>query len=144
MGRPQSVHSHFDSAASGAVRSRKSHQEDLRDREWRAPNWRGANESGKSTLIEAIVLALTGRINGRSAADELNPYWFNSQLVEELVRKRKRGERAKFPEIDDPSRRSRFCRSLPWLNDCIGAETANWGFAATDRNRCKAVVLASC
>lgn len=41
----------------------------------------GGNESGKSTLIEAIVLALTGRINGRSAAEELNPYWFNAADV---------------------------------------------------------------
>lgn len=38
----------------------------------------GGNEAGKSTLSEAIVLALTGRINGRSAAEELNPYWFNA------------------------------------------------------------------
>ena len=34
----------------------------------------GANESGKSTLMEAITLALTGRINGRWASEELNPY----------------------------------------------------------------------
>ena len=37
----------------------------------------GANESGKSTLMEAVALALTGRINGRSASEELNPHWFN-------------------------------------------------------------------
>lgn len=41
----------------------------------------------------------------------------------------------------DPSRRSRFCRSLAWLNDCIGAETAKLRLRpATDRNRCKAVL----
>ena len=70
----------------------------------------GANESGKSTLIEAISLALTGRINGRKASEELNPYWFNSILavfvnvvvpifmrlfVEESVSDRARGRLAK-------------------------------------------------
>ena len=42
----------------------------------------GDNESGKSSLLEAISLALTGRINGRWAQDELNPYWFNVEAVE--------------------------------------------------------------
>ena len=37
----------------------------------------GDNESGKSTLLEAISLALNGRVNGRWAQEELNPYWFN-------------------------------------------------------------------
>lgn len=41
----------------------------------------GDNESGKSTLIEAIYLALTCKINGRSAAEELNPYWFHRPRV---------------------------------------------------------------
>lgn len=59
----------------------------------------GANESGKSTLLEAIALALTGRVNGRRASEELNPYWFNTELVEEFVQKRSNGERVAFPEI---------------------------------------------
>ena len=59
----------------------------------------GANESGKSTLIEAIALALTGRINGRSASEELNPHWFNTVIVEEFIRKRKSGLLEGFPEI---------------------------------------------
>jgi putative ATP-dependent endonuclease of the OLD family len=37
----------------------------------------GANEAGKSTLLEAIALGLTGRINGRWASEELNPFWFH-------------------------------------------------------------------
>ena len=59
----------------------------------------GANESGKSTLMEAIALALTGRVNGRNASEELNPYWFNTIIVEEFVQKRSKGERVAFPEI---------------------------------------------
>lgn len=59
----------------------------------------GANESGKSTLMEAIGLALTGRINGRTASEELNPYWFNSELIEEFVRQRTSGNPVAWPVI---------------------------------------------
>lgn len=59
----------------------------------------GANESGKSTLMEAITLALTGRVNGRKVTEELNPYWFNTALVEEFVTQRKAGNPVAFPEI---------------------------------------------
>ncbi|MCT7307126.1 ATP-dependent nuclease [Ralstonia wenshanensis] len=59
----------------------------------------GANEAGKSTLMEAIALALTGRVGGRSASEELNPHWFNTRLVADFVAKVKRGERPSFPEI---------------------------------------------
>lgn len=41
----------------------------------------GDNESGKSTLLEAIGLALTGRINGRWASEEVNPHWFHQPNV---------------------------------------------------------------
>ena len=59
----------------------------------------GGNESGKSTLLEAIALALTGRVNGRRASEELNPYWFNTSLVQEFVTKRRAGDAVAFPEI---------------------------------------------
>lgn len=59
----------------------------------------GANESGKSTLMEAIALALTGRINGRSASEELNPHWFNTAVVEDFIKKRTNGIPVSFPEI---------------------------------------------
>lgn len=59
----------------------------------------GDNESGKSTLLEAIALALTGRINGRPASEELNPFWFNQTVVAEFFAARKRGERPAPPEI---------------------------------------------
>jgi ABC-type lipoprotein export system ATPase subunit len=41
----------------------------------------GDNEAGKSTLLEAIGLALTGRSNGRWAGEELNPFWFYRPAV---------------------------------------------------------------
>ena len=45
----------------------------------------GANETGKSTLIEAINLALTGRLHGRALAQELSPYLINLDATEEYV-----------------------------------------------------------
>lgn len=59
----------------------------------------GSNESGKSTLLEAMTLALTGRINGRWASEELNPYWFNRELVEQFVSDREAGKSVEWPEI---------------------------------------------
>lgn len=50
----------------------------------------GNNEAGKSTLLEAMLLTINGRINGRWMGDELNPYWFNLNSVEEF-----------FKQVDD-------------------------------------------
>ncbi|MGB3443660.1 MAG: AAA family ATPase [Actinophytocola sp.] len=59
----------------------------------------GDNESGKSTILEAINMALTGRINGRSAAEELNPYWFNRGMVQEFFVDRCAGGQRTPPTI---------------------------------------------
>src|SRR5262245_46496853 len=59
----------------------------------------GENEAGKSTLLEAVCLATTGRINGRSATEELNPYWFNQGTVKAFFAARARGERVSPPTI---------------------------------------------
>lgn len=45
----------------------------------------GANDTGKSTLIEAVNLALTGRIDGRSFQNQLSPYLLNLQATREWV-----------------------------------------------------------
>ena len=45
------------------------------------------------------MLGLTGRINGRWASEELNPYWFNTELVEAFSMSREAGERVAWPEI---------------------------------------------
>ncbi|WP_406813394.1 ATP-binding protein [Mycobacterium sp. M23085] len=44
----------------------------------------GDNDAGKSTLLEAITLGLTGRVNGRLAGDEINPFWFNAAMVQQF------------------------------------------------------------
>lgn len=45
----------------------------------------GDNECGKSTFLEAIHLALSGQLNGRSIHSELHPYLFNTQAVNEYI-----------------------------------------------------------
>lgn len=45
----------------------------------------GNNDTGKSTLIEAVNLALTGRPSGRSLAEGMSPYLFNQETTDEYV-----------------------------------------------------------
>lgn len=45
----------------------------------------GNNECGKSTLLEAINLALTGQLNGRPAQGELHPYLFHADTVAKYI-----------------------------------------------------------
>lgn len=59
----------------------------------------GDNEAGKSTLLEAIALALTNKVNGKWASDELNPFWFNQDLVGEFFDKYGTEEALPTPEI---------------------------------------------
>ena len=77
----------------------------------------GANESGKTTLLEAIGLALTGRIWGRPAAEQLNPYWFNVDEVEEFYGNLKSGKGPAWPEIHIET----FLESRDDLQDLCGA-----------------------
>lgn len=59
----------------------------------------GDNDAGKSTLMEAISLALNGRISGRAILEELNPHWFNTDLVDEFLNALSFGKKPSFPEI---------------------------------------------
>ena len=45
----------------------------------------GDNEAGKSTLLEAIGLALTAQIAGRSIQYELSPFLFNMGVVKKYI-----------------------------------------------------------
>ncbi|MPT47972.1 MAG: DUF2813 domain-containing protein [Sphingobium sp.] len=70
----------------------------------------GNNECGKSTLLEAIHLALSGQLNGRPLQMELHPYLFNAELVLEYFVRLTRGETPEPPSIlielylaDDPA-----------------------------------------
>lgn len=59
----------------------------------------GDNGSGKSTLLEAMTLALSGHINGRWAQDELNPYWFNADIVRDFFDNFRKSSSPAMPEI---------------------------------------------
>ncbi len=70
----------------------------------------GNNECGKSTMLEAIHLALTGQINGRPLPIELHPYLFNLDLVQAYIDQLKAGHNPAPPSIhielylaDDPA-----------------------------------------
>lgn len=43
----------------------------------------GDNETGKSTLLEAINLVMSGQIDGRNIQYELNPHIFNKDMVKD-------------------------------------------------------------
>lgn len=45
----------------------------------------GNNEAGKSTILEAINLCLSGLINNRYLRNELNEYFFNTKVVKEFL-----------------------------------------------------------
>lgn len=47
----------------------------------------GNNEAGKSTILEAIHLALTGLLNGRYLRNELSQYLFNNVVTLEYLRR---------------------------------------------------------
>ncbi|HVJ04950.1 MAG TPA: TOPRIM nucleotidyl transferase/hydrolase domain-containing protein [Candidatus Saccharimonadales bacterium] len=59
----------------------------------------GDNESGKSTLLESINLALKCQLNRRSAAYELHPYLFNTGCLARFLESQRNGERVPPPEI---------------------------------------------
>jgi len=59
----------------------------------------GDNEAGKSTILEAIHLALSGLFNGRYLKNELTQYLFNNEVVDEYVKKLGKGESATLPHI---------------------------------------------
>ncbi|MDR2652240.1 MAG: AAA family ATPase [Prevotellaceae bacterium] len=60
----------------------------------------GNNESGKSTIIEAIHLALTGLYNGKYLKNELNEYLFNNEVVNEYIQSlEQKNSNATLPHI---------------------------------------------
>lgn len=59
----------------------------------------GNNEAGKSTILEAVNLALTGVINGRYLKNELSQYLFNNDVVKEYLEHILDGKTANLPYI---------------------------------------------
>ena len=40
----------------------------------------GENDSGKTTILEAIAMALTGKVGGASIQSRITPDWFNNSI----------------------------------------------------------------
>ena len=59
----------------------------------------GDNESGKSTIIEAIYLALTGPYNNKNIKNELTQFIFNQTAVEEYIESVRAGHPIELPSI---------------------------------------------
>jgi putative ATP-dependent endonuclease of the OLD family len=59
----------------------------------------GDNETGKSTVLEAIGLVLTGQHDGRLIQYAMDPYLFNDATVTAYFQKRLKGEHGSPPRI---------------------------------------------
>lgn len=59
----------------------------------------GDNDAGKSTLLEAIGLALTMRISGRSFQTELSPFHFNGDATKAYIADLNAGKSVAPPEL---------------------------------------------
>lgn len=59
----------------------------------------GDNETGKSTILEAINLALSKRLNGRFIENELSPYLFNTGVVSTFLEQLATGGNPALPDI---------------------------------------------
>lgn len=59
----------------------------------------GDNESGKSTIIEAIYLALTGLYNNKNIKNELTQFIFNQTAVEKYIESVRAGHPIELPSI---------------------------------------------
>lgn len=69
----------------------------------------GDNEAGKSTVLEAVDLVLTGQIHGRTINYELTPYLFHKPYVDDYFAELRKGNHPEPPFIlieayldDDP------------------------------------------
>ncbi|RYZ93179.1 MAG: DUF2813 domain-containing protein [Proteobacteria bacterium] len=60
----------------------------------------GDNDVGKSTVLEAINLALTGQLRGKSIYSERHQYLFNTDLVAEYLEKKRGGSKDLPPSLE--------------------------------------------
>ena len=60
----------------------------------------GDNDSGKTTILEALTMVLTGRINGGSVIHRLNLDWFNIEVRNEFKKAIDDGNSPSLPAIE--------------------------------------------
>lgn len=59
----------------------------------------GDNETGKTSVLEAIELVLTGQYDGRLIQNAVDPYLFNAAIVADYFQRRQKGEQGHPPRI---------------------------------------------
>ncbi len=59
----------------------------------------GNNEAGKSTILEAVHLALTGLLNGKFIRNELTQYLFNNEVVNKYIDDLDQGRKPELPYV---------------------------------------------
>ncbi len=59
----------------------------------------GDNETGKSSILEAITLVLSRQYDGRNIDYGIDPYLFNSKVVADYFAERRRGGNSESPRI---------------------------------------------
>ena len=59
----------------------------------------GDNEAGKSTILEAVHLCLSGILDGRYLKHDFHQYLFNYEIVEEYLTKVKIDQATELPEL---------------------------------------------
>jgi putative ATP-dependent endonuclease of OLD family len=59
----------------------------------------GNNEEGKSTILEALQLALSGMLNGKMLYTDINESLFNKEVVEEYLASLKTADKLPLPTI---------------------------------------------
>lgn len=60
----------------------------------------GENDSGKTTILEALTMVLTGKSNGGSVASKLNLDWFNNEIRQKFREAVESGETPVLPTIE--------------------------------------------
>ena len=60
----------------------------------------GDNEAGKSTILEAIHLVLTGLYQGRSVQTDISPYLFNERSVFCFLEALREGKKVELPSLE--------------------------------------------
>lgn len=60
----------------------------------------GENDSGKTTILEALSMALTGKVNGSSITNRLNLDWFNATVRRKFKQSVADGETPELPAIE--------------------------------------------
>lgn len=76
----------------------------------------GDNDTGKSTILQAIEMVLTGKVGGRAIEQEIAPHWFSQQCVQGYLTSAKSDPAAALPEIVIEA----YFKDGPDLVDLIG------------------------